>query len=234
MENVEESELQEKESRKRNVFLYFVRHGDAEYASRQDAEGYLTPKGKDQAKKAAEVLYKELPSEALVEIISSNRKRAEETALTFKNTLNELTKDTNKNITIHHPQQGVRLDEHLGMSDELTQEALDLRALSDIEGDNQDEVAAWLKNPGQSTEEIENNFRQVLQYFDRISRRISSGRDLYIVAVTHTGPSEVFIGRLLNNIPEGRLANCETFKISLLTNGKTDLSFKDLHQEISV
>ena len=101
---VESKEIKEKEPRERNIVLYFVRHGDAGYANRQDMSGFLTEKGKEQAKEAADNLYQELPEGAVVEFISSDLTRAKQTTEAIKKELEELNSDfvNSKKISIHN------------------------------------------------------------------------------------------------------------------------------------
>ncbi len=240
---MESKESREKEPRERNVVLYFVRHGDAGYSGRQDMSGFLTEKGKEQAQKAAEDLYQELPKEAIVEFISSDLKRSDQTTKEMKEKLEELNEDPQnaKKILIHNNRINedgdsrrpeIKTYKKLAISDEHTKEFF--RLSRDAEGNRQDAVTAWLNNPDKTVEEMENDFRNLIRHFDRLSHHVSSGPDIYIVATTHGGKADVAIGRFLDENLKTQLNNCEAFKISLLANGQTTLTFRDKTKNVSI
>lgn len=230
------------ELRNRNIILYFVRHGAAGYSGRQDMAGYLTQKGREQARQAARTLFSQLPQGAVVEFLSSNLNRAEETSEEMKHELERLNDapENLKKLEIHHgrvvkgdegEQEKVKTYQRLAISDDHTREFF--RLSKDEEGNEQDAVQVWLDNPNQSVAEMEGNFRNFIRHFNRLSRYVSPGSDIYIVSTVHGGASDVAIGRLVGENSLGRLENCETFKISLLDDGQTTLTIRDETKPIS-
>ncbi|MCL5784730.1 MAG: histidine phosphatase family protein [Patescibacteria group bacterium] len=229
--------------RKRNIILYFVRHGAAGYSSRQDMAGYLTETGREQAREAAKTLYQELPEGAVVEFLSSDLNRAEETTEEMKKETERLNDDpqNSKKVFIHHgkvikdegeEREKIKTYARLAISDDHTREFFSLS--KDESGKEQDAVKVWLDNPNQNVIEMEDNFRSFLRHFNRFSRHVSPGPDIYIVSTVHGGASDVAIGRFLGENALGRLINCEAFKISLLTDGQTTLTFRDETKTISL
>lgn len=228
MEYIEGSGDKEKESISRKVVLHFVRHGAAEYSGRSDAEGYLTSKGKEQAIEAAEKLYQQLPDGVILDFLSSNRRRAVETAEAIKRKVQEIECSQSKHIIFHNNRRKEMLIySRLGMSDDMTQEALDLK------GQGKKEINHWLNNPGKTSSEIEKNFFSFLRHMLSFAHQLGDGTDIHIVIVTHTGPSEVFVGKLLNKNTMESLENCEEFTIALPTSEKQiTVNFRDIKQEV--
>jgi hypothetical protein len=73
--------------------------------------------------------------------------------------------------------------------------------------------------------------------FAGLAHRIgANGPEVHIVVVSHTGPSEVFVGKLINRTNLESLANCEEFKIELPTNvdAKPTLTYKGENYEFDI
>jgi len=218
-------ESQEQERQSREVVLHFVRHGEAKYIGGGDAEGHLTDRGREQAKKIAEEIYQQLPDGAIIEFLSSNRKRAVETVEAVARKIQELETKQSKNLIFHNDR--AKALERLGISGEITQEYLDLIAQRECP------IGYWLEHPGKTPDEVQKNLGGFLRHMSRFTQNLSSGHDIHVIFAIHSGPTEVFAGRLLKDPSIGPLANCEQFTIAIPVNGRTaKVNYKDLERQI--
>ncbi|MFH0937506.1 MAG: histidine phosphatase family protein [Candidatus Daviesbacteria bacterium] len=220
------SEDKEKEQLGRKFVLHFIRHGSAAYTGSDDRDGYLTERGCEQAKGVAKEIYEELPAGAVVEFVSSDRVRARQTAETIQEELCNLEDESNKDLIFHG--YDVKTFNHIGLSGELTEEYLNLI------DEKKSPVHTWLSNPSPSSAESERGFQDFLGHLSHFAQRLPiNGPDIHVIAVSHTGPSEVFVGRLLNNPEIGSLANCEQFTIELpVTKDQVVVNYKGQRKEI--
>ena len=222
-------ETREGEPPGRKVVLHFVRHGEADYDSKDDAEGYLTEKGREQALEAGEKIYQELPDGVVVDFISSSRRRALQTTEAIREKIKELEEAGNKKIIFHDQKREQVLPyERLGMSDGMTAEALLLRRK-----EKKDEVDYWLEHPGKIPDEIENNFGSFLNHMSSFAHKLGTGPAVHIILTTHHGPSEVSVGKLRNKAAIEPLTNCEEFTITIPTSGRDiEIKYKDLEEKV--
>lgn len=221
---------QERESTSRAIVIHFIRHGQAQYTHKDDLERHLTDKGREQVREAASVLFDKLGEGEIVGFYSSPRRRAKETVEEIQKELKKLCQERDKSLMIHNfiPKTFNRLN----IDDQASVEYLNL-----IYEQKQDPVDFWLKNPGETSQRIERNFRRFLEKFQGLASRLSPvGPNIHLVCVTHTGPSEVFIGGLLGGRHPGNLDNCERFslRIPVATEKSSTLSFKDQTQEVDL
>src|SRR3990167_2425007 len=223
-------ETREGESQGRKVVLHFVRHGEAGYSGWDDAEGDLTEKGKVQAALAGEKIFKELPKGVVVEFLSSHRRRAVETIAIIEKKIEELAQVDDKDFLLHKKQKKETLSyQRLGMSDEMTWEALKLRR------QKEEEVIYWLQHEGKIPEEIEKNFGSLFKHLSYFTRHLSVGPDVHIILSTHTGSAEVLVGKLLGKTSIDTLANCEEFTITMPTSGRDiEIKYKDLEERVKL
>lgn len=203
--------VKEGEKDQREIVIHFIRHGEASYVSKDDIEGELTERGREQARQAALALFNQLKEGEIIGFYSSPRKRAQETAEEIRQEIERLCQEGKRIIVVHSPK--TPQFRRLSIDDQLTHEWIELARIQ-----KQDPIDFWLKNPGESSEKIENNFRTFLSKFSGLaSRLLPVGPNIHLVCITHTGPSEVFVGRLLGSQHPGNLANCEEFTIKLAT-----------------
>lgn len=221
-----DSENREREPQPRKVILHFIRHGEAEYEEFDDYEGNLTEKGRQQARQAGVKLFNDLPYGAIVAFHSSSRLRTRQTAQEIQKELTELVRKSGKTIVFHN--ESPKPFNRLAISDKATEEWLKVL----FKGQNP--VDYFLDNPTEATEKDRENFNSYLSKLANFAKKLPpQGRDVHIIAITHTGPSEVFIQSLTGQRPEGSLANCEEFKISLPISGQAPtLTYKGVSSEI--
>lgn len=223
----DQKEIKEVDHQARKVVLHFVRHGETSYSNRNDVEGCLTDKGREQARKAAEEIYQQLPEGAVVAFISSDRKRAKQTTEVIGEKITSLEQSQNKRLFLYN--QGVKTIERLGISNEAAQEYLSLIA------QKENPTAYWLENPGKTADEIQRNFGSLLRHFTRFANHLgSTGPEIHVVLVTHN-PVEVFVGKLLGVAKVEPLGNCEQFVLELpVSQRKAVLNYKDQRKEVIV
>lgn len=221
-------ETKEVEPKDRKVVLHFVRHGDAGYSGKNDAEGYLTEKGREQAYKIGEQIYQDLPEGAILEFLSSNRERAVKTVEAIEEKIKELERVQNKNLIFHDGKREKTLTyERLGISDEITQEYFGLIA------QKESPIRYWLEHPGKTPDEVQKNFGSFVRHMSRLANNLNPGPDVHIIFPTHSGPTEVFAGQILEDPSIRSLANCEQFTIELSkANIPAVISYKDQRKEI--
>lgn len=221
-------ESAEQEPQGRQVVLHFIRHGESGYNGRDDAEGYLTEKGREQAEKVAETLFQKIPDGAIIDFLSSDRVRAGQMGDTIRKKMGELAESDDKNFIFHN--ENTKTFRRLGISDELTQEYLNLISQKERP------IAYWLEHSGDNIAQTEAGFRDFLAHFSRFAHKLGpKGPEIHIISIVHSGPSEVFAGRLLNQSSLAPLANGEEFKIEIPCVGATaNIVYKDFEQELAV
>lgn len=207
------AEIQEKEVFSRQVILHFLRHGKAGYRGKDDHDGYLTDEGYEQARKAGQLLSEEIPNGAIVVFDSSPRPRCIQTAETARDEMIKKGEESNKHFYLHS--ERVKTFERIGLNDKATEEALDLTFAG------KDPIKTWLENPNETVEGFEKGFLSLVNKIKGFSLKLNpDGPDVHIIIVSHTGPSEVFVGRLLKEKSIDPLANCEEFQIALPVSKK--------------
>jgi len=211
----------------REVVLHFIRHGESKYTGSGDHEGCLTEIGQEQSRRAARKLFAELNPGSVLAFYTSPRLRTRQTAEIIENELQVLNKGSNKQILFHNLKPNTV--KRVGLDDNITEASLDLT----FAGLNP--IATWLQNPNDMTMEMETNFLSFLKKFSGLANRISpTGPDIHLVTVTHTGPSEVFVAKLLKVNSLSTLTNGEEFKIELpVSDNRPTLTYKGLTNEIS-
>lgn len=225
-EHNNQNESREKDQSTRQVVIHFIRHGETEYDKVEDYKGNLTELGRQQAREAGERLFNELPEGAIIVYHSSSRLRTIQTAQEIQSEIVELATKSGKNILFHNEKP--KAFSRLAVSDKATEEWLDVL----FKGQNP--VDYFLDNPTEATEEDRKHFNSYLSKFADFTKKLNpQGPDIHIVAVTHTGPSEIFIQGLTGQRPEGSLANCEEFKINLPVSSQGPiLTYKGVSSEI--
>lgn len=222
-----DKDTKEVEPKGRKVILHFVRHGAAGYSGRDDAEGYLTEKGEEQAEAVAEQIYEQLPEGAIIESLSSNRGRAVGTAKVIEKKMRELEVDKGKGLIFHGDQ--VKTLNRLGISDEITQEYLDLI------NEKEWPIRYWLEHPGKTPDEIKKNFGSFTRHMSRFTSKLGPGPEIHLIIPVHSGPTEVFVGQLLGDSTVPSLANCEQFTLELSnTKAPAVISYKDIKEKINL
>lgn len=222
-----DAEKREGEPQGRKVVLHFVRHGEAGYSGRDDGEGFLTEKGKEQARGIAAQIYQELPKGAVVEFLSSNRERAEQTTKAIQEKIKELEENSRKDLVFHNDK--IKSFNHLGISDEITDEYLDLIK------QEESPIRFWLENPGKTPMEAQRNLGGFLRHMARFTSHLKPGSDVHVIFAVHSGPTEVFLGQLFNDSSIESLANCEQFIVELPVAGKSArVKFKDLDKTVEL
>lgn len=224
---LDQKETKEFEPEGRKVVLHFVRHGDSKYKGRDDNEGYLTEKGREQARAVAEEIYQKLPEGAIIEYLSSDRERAVGTGKVIEERIRELETENGKNLIFHGDE--VKTFKRLGISDEITQEYLDLINKKEWP------IRYWLEHPGKTSEEVQRNLGGFMKHMSRFTNNLGPGPDVHIIFPVHSGPTEVFVGQLFGDSSIRSLANCEQFTLELSnTNRPAVISYKDIKENINL
>lgn len=215
----------------RKVVIHYVRHGEAVYAGEEDRDGALTTLGQEQADKIGEQIYHELPKGAVIEGLSSFRRRAIQTNQRIIDKIRQLENESDepdkKGLIFRNPK--VKTFAKLSVSDQHNDEYLDLVA----QGKNP--ATFWLNHPGQTPQEIKENFNGFLRHLARFARQLSpTGPEVHLIVTIHTGPSEVFVGSLLGVSLIGSLKNCEQFTVELPVSGNAArIHYKNIDQDIA-
>ncbi len=227
MEYISKDRNKETRQSIREVVLHFIRHGETKYSSRGDHEGHLTEIGQEQSRLAARKLFAELSPGSVLAFYTSPRFRTRQTSEIIENELQVLNQGSDKQILFHNLRPNTV--KRVGLEDSVTKASLDLIFAG------LDPVTTWLENPNNMTAEMETNFLSFLKKFSGLAHRISPiGLDVHLVIVTHTGPSELFVAKLLETKSLSTLANGEEFKIKLpVSDNKPTLTYKGLTNEIS-
>lgn len=227
METSQDLDARESEPAERKVVLHFVRHGSAGYSGRDDTEGYLTEKGKEQTEVVAEQIYQQLPKGVIIEFLSSNRERAVKTVKAIEEKIKELEINKGKDLIFHNDQ--IKTFKRLGISNEITQEYLNLI------GQKENPIKYWLEHPGKTSDEVHKNFGSFVRHISRFTNNLGPGPDIHIIFSVHSGPSEVFVGQLLKDSSLRSLANCEQFTLELSkANVPAVISYQDQRKEINL
>lgn len=222
MENIENRENKEKEIKDREVVLHFIRHGSSDYKSRDDQEGFLTDKGREQASDSAKKLMDEIPEGSVVSFYSSQLNRARETI--------DIIRDSFEKNESHIPHgQGSKPFKKFEVSPEATREYLGYAYRDKV-----DPIATWLNNPTEAILDSEKNFHNFYDKISNFTKKLpSNGPDIHMLIVSHSGPLEFFAGRMIRKTDIAPLNNCEEFQIKIpRTDSPSILNIRGTSNEV--
>ena len=183
----------------------------------REIELYLSERGIEQAKVAAQNLVREITEQGggVVKFVSSPTKRAKQTSVVLQQTISEiLSKEQINNIRLMNPRDRESL-KAAGVIGPLMKRGID------------DPVDYWLKNPetleGKSPSKTAERLYEMIDRLQKMANRLSPGEKIYYIGVTHEVPQAALLnqtsGKTLSDLG-GKVKNCEWLKVEM--NGRSE------------